>query len=63
MRPRRSLITRRLPGFAGELVVEREFERFLALVVDVGETDQMRDVLAARVVAAVFALQEYRRVR
>ena len=46
---------------AGEVLVEGEFERFLALAVDVGDADQVRRYFARRVVAAVLALQEHPR--
>ena len=45
-------------GLAGEVALEGELERFLALVVDVGEADEVRHHFAGRVVAAVLALQE-----
>src|SRR5689334_6955797 len=44
--------------FARELRFESELERFLSLVVDVGEADQVRGDVARRIVAAIFALQE-----
>ena len=47
MRPRRSLITRRLPGLPAELVLERELDALLARVVDVGEADHVRHHFAA----------------
>ena len=46
---------------AGEFALECELERLLALVVDVGEADQVRHHFARRVVAAVLALQEHAR--
>ena len=43
-------------GLAGEPVVERELEPFLAAIVDVREAEHVRHDLAARVVAAELAL-------
>ena len=58
MWPRRSLITRRLPGLPASSARTRA-RAFLALVVDVGEADEVRHHFAGRVVAAVLALQEH----
>ena len=55
MRPWRSWITRFAPVLAGQPVVEGELEAFLALVVDVGEAEQVPGHFARRVVAAVLA--------
>ena len=43
---------------AREAAFERELERLLAFVVDVGETDQVGHHFARRIVTAKFALQE-----
>ena len=42
---------------AGNLRLERQLKALLALVIDVGKTNQMREQLAARIVAPVFTLQ------
>jgi hypothetical protein len=45
-------------GVAAQPVVERQLQAFLAAVVDVGEAEHVRDRLALRVEAAVFALRD-----
>ncbi len=53
-RPRRSLMTRREPGLAGQLLVEGELDAFLAVVFHVGEAHHVRGSLALGVLALVF---------
>ena len=46
-------------GRAAQPFVERQLQAFLAAVVDVGEAEHVRDRVALRIEAAVFALREH----